>query len=578
MNKINKKLGIFLLLLATACNLDGDLQNPNQVSVSGADVDLIMNTVQLNFADFFHSAAGTVDPLVRMQAMTGGYRYQTAYNPSNMDGLWNVAYKGVLVNNQTMQPLAAEKGLTTHVAVGKILEAYTWITLVDLFGDVPQAEALQGATGNFNPAATSGSTIYAYAIQLLTEARTELAKTGTDAGAALLRDIYYGGSRVKWTALANSLELKAWINISMIPSRAAEANTKIATFIDMTTGAAKVSPGALGGLVDSPSEDFAYKYGTATVPSGSRHPWYDQYYGLTPGTASGYLNNYYMHEAFGKWDATDPLNQDKVVQDPRWRYYFYRQIGSIVVADAKFDPKAIFCGAPPPHYTAWNGNVFCVFQPGFFGRDHGDGSGTPPDGAALTCAGAYPAGGKIDTNPVTSKTFNKSAARGDGANGAGIQPIFMGFFTDYTRAELMARAGQPAIAKTILAGAITNSITSVKAYVTTGGQTVPIGVLPLNANYIAAVNALYDAATIKTDIIGKEYWIALFGNGVEAYNLYRRTSAPRNLQPLVQLSTDTYFRSMVYPAIYANLNSSATQKDASKTNKVFWDNNPDNLN
>ena len=576
MNRINKKLGIFLLLLATACSLDGDLQNPNQVSVSGADVDLIMNSVQLNFADFFHSAAGTVDPLVRMQALTAGYRYQTAYNPSSLDDTWDLAYKGVLVNNQTMQPLAADKKLTTHVAVGKILEAYTWITLVDLFGDVPQAEALQAASGNFNPALTSGSDIYTYAIRLLTEARTELAKTGTDEGAALLRDIFYGGSRVKWTALANSLELKAWINISMIPSRAAEANTKIATFIDLTTGSAKVSPGALGGLVDSPSEDFVYKYGTATVPSGSRHPWYDQYYGLTAGTAGGYLNNYYMHEVFGKWDATDPLNVNKVVQDPRWRYYFYRQIGSIVVADANFDPKAIFCGAPPPHYTAWDGGVFCVFQPGFFGRDHGDGSGTPPDGAAMTCAGAYPAGGKIDTNPISNKSFNKSAVRGDGANGAGIQPIFMGFFTDYTRAELMARAGQPAIAKTILVSAITNSIATVKFYA--GIQTVPVALQPTNANYITAVNTLYDAAAIKTDIISKEYWIALFGNGVEAYNMYRRTSAPRNLQPLIQVSTDTYFRSMVYPAIYANLNSSATQKNAAASNKVFWDNNPDNLN
>lgn len=574
MKNIYKKLGIFVFLIASACKLDGDLQNPNQISVSGADVDLIMNGVQLSFADFMHSASGTVDPLVRMQAMTGGYRYQTAYNPSSLDGLWNAAYRGVLINNQTMQPLAASKTLTTHVAVGKILEAYTWLTLVDIFGDVPQAEALKGASGNFNPATTSGSDIYAYAIQLLTDARAQLALTGTAAGAGLTRDIYYGGDRTKWTALANSLELKAWINISMIPSRAAEANAKIATFIDLTTGALQAGVN----LVDTQGENFTYKYGAVTVPSGSRHPWYDQYYGNVAGTAGGYWNNYYLHEVFGKWDPTDPTNQSKVTQDPRWRYYFYRQIGSVVSTEANFDPKAIFCGAMPPHYITWGGNVFCVFQPGFFGRDHGDGSGTPPDGAAMTCAGAYPAGGKIDTNPITTKSYNKSAKRGDGANGAGIQPIFMGFFTDYTRAELMARAGQPAIAKTILNTAIANSISAVKAFVTAGGQTVPAAVLPSTSTYQTAVGVLYDAAAKPMDVIGKEYWIALIGNGVEAYNLYRRTSAPRGLQPTLQVSSDVYFRSMVYPAIYANLNSSAVQKDASATNKVFWDNNPDNLN
>jgi hypothetical protein len=571
MNKIYKKIGIFLLLVTSACNLDGDLDNPNQVSVAGADVNLIMNGVQLNFADFFHSAAGTVDPLVRMQAMTGGYRYQTAYNPSSLDNLWDLAYKGVLINNQTMQPLAASLGLTTHVAVGKILEAYTFITLVDIFGDVPQAEALQGTSGNFNPASTSGSDIYAYAIQLLGEARTELAKTGTDAGAALGRDIFYAGDRTKWTALANSLELKAWINISMIPSRAAEANGKIAGFIDLATGVAKVN------IVDQASENFVYKYGTVTVPSGSRHPWYEQYYGNSPGTAGGYFNNYYLHEAFGKWDSTDPTNPGKAVQDPRWRYYFYRQIGSVVASEANFDPKAIFCGgSPPPNFASWPENVFCVFQPGFFGRDHGDGSGTPPDGAAITCAGVYPAGGKVDTNPITTKNYNKPAKRGDGSIGAGIEPIYMSFFSDYARAELVARAGNTAAARAILLTAITNSIAQVKSYA--GTQTVPATVLPANAPYLAAVGALYDAAAKPMDIIAKEYWLALHGNGIEAYNIYRRTSAPRNLQPTIQASTDPYFRSLVYPAVYANLNSSATQKDVGVMNKVFWDNNPDNLN
>src|SRR6266705_56878 len=123
MKNIYKKLGIFVILIASACKLDGDLQNPNQVSVSGADATLIMNGIQLNFADFLHAAAGTVDPLVRMQAMTGGYRYQTAYNPSSLDNLWSLAYRGVFINNATLQPLAAGKTLTTHVAVGTMLNA-----------------------------------------------------------------------------------------------------------------------------------------------------------------------------------------------------------------------------------------------------------------------------------------------------------------------------------------------------------------------------------------------------------------------------------------------------------------------
>jgi hypothetical protein len=615
MKNIYKKLGFFLILLASACKLDGDLQNPNEVSVAGSDPDLLLNGIQLNFADFFHSASGTADPLVRMQAMTGGYRYQTAYNPTSLDNLWSLAYRGVLINNAALQPIAANKNLTTHVAIGKILEAYTWLTLVDLFGDVPQANALKGATGNFNPATTSGSDIYAYAIQTLEDAKTQLALTGSAAGAAVGRDIFYGGSRTLWNALANTLELKAWINISMIPARAAEANAKIATFIDPASGT--VQSGV--DIIDLPAESFKYGYGTVTVPGGSRHPWYDQYYGSTAGTAAGYWCNYYLYNTFGKWDPTDPNNQTKTIQDPRWRYYFYRQVGSLDHVQANFDPKAIGCtpGAVPPNYSAWGGNVFCVFEPGFFGRDHGDASGTPPDGATITCAGVYPAGGRPDNTSIGNKTYNGSAKRLDGANGGGIEPIWMNFFTDYLVAEVLARNGSAANARTRLLTAITNSISAVKNFA--DGKSQSVTIKPWNTNswspgpvpgdncaslappitvpatppsaaylqclfnklcqdYMTSVGSSYDAAGIKTDVIGQEFWISLIGNGVEAYNMYRRTSAPRNMQPTLQVSSDPYFRSLVYPANYANLNSSATQKDVTVTNKVFWDNNPDNLN
>ena len=577
MKNIFKKWGLALLLTLGACNLDGDLVNPNEVSVSGADVDLLMNAVQLNFADFFSAASGTVDPLVRMRAMTGGYRYQTAYIPVRMDGLWASAYQGVLINIKTLRPLAAEKGLTTHVAVCNILEAYTWMTLVDVFGDVPAVEALQGPDGNFNPATTPGADIYAVALDLLAKARTELAKGAAEAGQPLARDIYYGGSRTNWTALANTLELKAWMNIREIGARASEANAKIATFVD-AAGTSLVN------LVDTEAENFTYKFSNTTVPD-SRHPWYNQYYGPNPGGAGGYWATYYLHESFGKWDPAADTDPTAVVQDPRWRYYFYRQVGSIDPATNGFDQKAIGCSptAPPPHYTAGN-IVFCVFEPGFYGRDHGDASGTPPDGPVITAAGVYPAGGRADNTLISNAGFQGGTLRGQGADGKGIWPIWMSFYTDFVKAEIAANAGNTALAKTLLTTAVTNSITQVKSFATgrtcpaTSPCTLTAGREPSTATYIAKVGTLYDDATVKQDVISKEYWLALHGNGTEAYNLYRRTSAPKSLQPLVQVSADPYFRSLVYPAVYANLNKQAVQKNAGVKNLVFWDTNTDNLN
>jgi len=580
MKKIYKSFTVLLILLASACNLDGDLQNPNEITVAGADVNLLMNAVQLDFADFFGNASYTVDPLMRMQSMTGGFRYQTAYQPQNVDGVWSQAYRNVLTNAETLIPIATSKNLTTHVAVAELLEAYTYITLVDVFGDVPQSEALKAATGNFNPKADGGEAVYDKAISLITDARTQLALTGTAAGAGLSRDIYYGGDRTLWTALANSLELKAQLNLSTFPARAAGAKTRItallaSNLIDKTDG----------------SEDFTYKYGTATVPSGSRHPLYDQYYGASKGSAGGYINTQFMYELYkGKPDPTSAatlVDPTKWTNDPRWRYYFYRQVGSKVQMDAT-DPKALGCtpAAPPIHYA---GFPFCFFDPGFYGRDHGDASGTPPDSPFVTAWGVYPAGGKSDdtsasnSNSPASSTFLGSTTRGDGANGAGILPIFMGFYTDFMKAEILERA-TPGSGFAQMNTAITNSITSVKAFAAAKKQALVNQVPTTTTKYLSAVSAQWNTpgvkgfSTVKMDIVGREFYIACWGNGVEAYNLYRRTSAPKNLQPAIQTGPGPWLRSMTYPAVYVNLNSNAKQKDYTLTNKVFWDGNPDQLN
>jgi hypothetical protein len=568
MKNIIKPFGIVLLLLVTACDLDGDLQNPNEISVSGADVDLLMNGVQLDFADFFNSASGGnvttkvtigTEHLMRMQAITTGYRYQTAFLPQYLDFTWEQAYRYVLINIKNLKELAGEKGLETHVAVAKVMEAYIYLTLVDMFGDVPQSQALTAATGEFNPAPDGGASVYAYAISILDEAQTELSKTGEDAALPLKRDVYYGGAsgtedgRDLWLQLANTIELKAWLNLSMIPDRKGEADAKIAALL-------------AGDLIDDESENFVYKYGTVTTPV-SRHPLYDQFYAPSKGGASGYIGNYYLYELFN----------GKGVEDPRWRYYFFRQVGSIQKA-REIDPKSIGCnvGAIPNHYVT-GGYIYCTFDPGFYGRDHGDASGTPPDGLVKTCPGAYPAAGKLDNTSLANANFHGPIVRGDGGNGGGIHPIFMSFFTDFMKAEIIARAGQNA--KLQLGVAVKNSIDQVRNFATSTGQTLSAGREPDVDTYLEKVDELYDAATNKLDVIGREYWVALWGNGIEAYNNYRRTSAPRNPQPMLQTEPGPFMRSIVYPSVFVNLNTNENvkQKNVNITNKVFWDTNADDL-
>ena len=49
MKNITKRLGVMLLFVASACQLNDDTVNPNNLTPAAADPDLILNAVQLNW-------------------------------------------------------------------------------------------------------------------------------------------------------------------------------------------------------------------------------------------------------------------------------------------------------------------------------------------------------------------------------------------------------------------------------------------------------------------------------------------------------------------------------------------------
>lgn len=541
---------IAVMAIVMSCDMTRDLDNPNEVGIDDANPDLLMNKIQTDFGLFFAKVAAvnvrSVSELVRMRAMTGANTYKRAYSPPEQNGIWQDAYQKILVNVETLIPLVDASEQNVHLGVAKILKAYVYLTLVDVYGDVPFTQALKGNEVIFNPETESGATIYAACIALLAEARTDLANT---AGTGLSRDIYFNGDRKKWTTLANSLELKAQLNLSSMTSNA----TAVAA-IDALIAA--------NDLIDTDAEEFTYKYGTASVPSISRNPSYQSSYSINGGTGI-YIGNYFMFQVY-----RDP---NLGVQDPRWRYYFYRQAGSKarMLAD---DNESVPCAltAAPPHYVA-EGQPFCTFEPGFYGRDHGNADGSPADGNALTAMGAYPAGGRIDLNDG-DPNYGSTTKLGQGGNGAGIEPIYMSWFTDFMKAEVAIRLkSNPAAAKDLMLSGVKKSITRVRSFSNALGQSLPAGLEPSEVTYTATLGAFYDITADKQDIILKEYYKSLWGNGLEAYNLYRRTGSPKLMQPTraVEGSEGGFVYSMVYPANFVNLNGSVEQKP-DNTTRVFW--------
>jgi hypothetical protein len=61
--------------------------------------------------------------------------------------------------------------------MGQVMEAYTIVTLVDMFGDIPYSEALDPT--NLNPKLDAGADVYAKAIELLDKAINRKLQAGT---------------------------------------------------------------------------------------------------------------------------------------------------------------------------------------------------------------------------------------------------------------------------------------------------------------------------------------------------------------------------------------------------------------
>ena len=153
--------------------------------------------------------------------------------------------------------------------------------------------------------------------------------------------------------------------------------------------------------------------------------------------------------------------------------------------------------------------------------------------------------------------------------GAGITPILLSSFTEFIKAEAALTLGTTGDPRTYLENGIRASISKVVNFRDNGGDQVTS-----TDTYLDIVFEKYDAADSdeKLEVIAKEYYIALFGNGLESYNLYRRTGKPSNMQPSRSPNPGGFYRSAYYPSNYANINVNASQKEI--TEQVFWDTNP----
>ena len=532
------KLFTYVLLAAglvfTSCETtDLDLlDDPNNVTQDKASLDRFMTSIQLDFSSFMRQMGSNGAALTRINYMFGR-TYVNNYQPVALDGEWSIAYRGMFSDMAAAEILANDAGNNKHLGIMRILKAYTLITLVDAFGDVPYSQATNPSAFPA-PMVDPGEEVYAAALDMLNEGIDLLGQPGDN----LEYDFFYNNEFGKWVKLANTVKMVAYLNTGNTSAFNGIVNS--------------------GNFINATADDFQFQYGTNETNPDTRHPEYNGNYNVT-GT--------------GPYRSVWLMGTMLDLGDPRMRYYFYRQ--SDCCPGASCNPggnqTTLTCSvAPRPNHFP-SDMVFCSLEEGYWGRDHGDPEGIPPDSFQKTSSGVYPIGGSFDDDRFTSVSV------GAGAGGAGIVPIMLASWTEFMKAEVALAAGSAGAASTALSAGINKHINKVLEF----GSLDPDADSAFFASasdvssYVSSVVNTFNSGSNeqKWEVLATQQFIAHYGNGMDSYNFYRRTGYPKKLQLNIDPNPGAFVRSFFYPANEANVNSNIVQKPGVDL-QVFWDTNP----
>ena len=202
--------GLFLLIgLVSACTKDFEEINTNPNSpVDVPAINIFTNAINaatgLELGGWIqHTYLGVwCQQWCKVQ-----YIDEDRYMPRDMSGYFNAPYTGALQNCAIVIDKTTEEGDDRLLAAEKVLRAWEYMYLTDVWGDVPYSEAMQGfdVDGTLYPKYDTQESIYNALLAELEQANVLLTGTTVNFGAG---DLIYGGDPVMWRKFANSLKLR----------------------------------------------------------------------------------------------------------------------------------------------------------------------------------------------------------------------------------------------------------------------------------------------------------------------------------------------------------------------------------
>jgi hypothetical protein len=545
---------VILAVAGTGCKKFLDVnKNVNSPTPSSVQLSMVLSAAERNIANNFALGNGLGTTMAvythQVTGRIGADRYGAG--SAGFEGLYSaIANLNVIINRGTTE------NRFVYVGIAKILKAYTFSMMVDIWGDVPFSEFDRFEEGITQPKFDKGSEIYPKLFTLLDEGIAALNNTTVNPSKPGADDYIYKGNVTNWIKAANTIKLKLYTQIRLVQDVKAQVTALLA------------SPAT---LINSQAESFIMPYGVGTGATDDRHPAYGDYNATQRG---GQLFSPWLYEIM-KGRNPNILNG---LSDPRVPYYIYNQKSAV----GGTNPT-------PENCTEYRDGGFITILFGSNGPCR-DGSNSQ----TYSLLGIYPAGGRYDDG--AAKSINSLGAVNAGT---GARPHEFITYADrlYLEAELINAGLAPGNERAVFSKALDESFNQVDYFITNfikpssagAAQTVPaIATLAATATYKAGVLAAYDAGTAakKLEYIMTEKWINRIENPVDNYTDYRRTKYPVLFAPapegtvtsvtgpdgkVTPVSNDRkYPWSLPFSNNEIALNANAPAQKVPESYKVFW--------
>ncbi|UZR94635.1 SusD/RagB family nutrient-binding outer membrane lipoprotein [Chondrinema litorale] len=271
-NRYIQYIFILIVSIISSCESGFEEENIDPNNPTSVPTAYLMSSAQRSLiTNFFgRNTSWGIDQLgMRYMQMWANTLYTSEDRYEYIELNFQSFYNGGLADLEEIIKLNSDEETKDHalasgananqIAVAKILKAWTFQKMTDVWGDIPYSEALKGIEIP-SPAYDEQSAIYSDLIAELDEATSMIDFDGE----TISGDLIYGGNMEYWKLFAQSLKLRIGMRMSKV---------------DPTTAQATVSAAINAGVFTSIDQDAKFVYLSASPNNG---PWNESFYNGTP--------------------------------------------------------------------------------------------------------------------------------------------------------------------------------------------------------------------------------------------------------------------------------------------------------